>query len=55
MHLGIGIGIAFAYILFLQVSKTFAISGSLSPALAAWIPNLIFLVLGVILLIKAPK
>jgi len=55
MHLGIGITIAFAYILFMQVSKSFAISGSLSPFLAAWIPNFIFSVLGVYLLIKAPK
>ncbi len=55
MHLGIGIGIAFSYILFMQVSKTFAISGSLSPALAAWIPNIIFCVLGIFLVKKAPK
>ena len=55
MHLGIGITIAFSYILFLQISKSFAISGSLSPFVAAWIPNFIFCVLGVFLLIKAPK
>ncbi len=55
MHLGIGITIAFSYILFMQVSKSFAISGDLSPFLAAWIPNLIFCVLGIYLLIKAPK
>ena len=55
MHLGIGITIAFAYILFMQVSKSFAISGSLSPFLAAWIPNFIFCVLGIYLLKKAPK
>ena len=55
MHLGIGITIAFAYILFMQVSKSFAISGGLSPALAAWIPNLIFCVLGLYLLKMAPK
>ena len=55
MHLGIGITIAFSYILFMQVSKTFAISGGLSPALAAWIPNIIFSVLGIYLLKKAPK
>ncbi|MBR3730106.1 MAG: LptF/LptG family permease [Bacteroidales bacterium] len=55
MHLGIGITIAFAYILFMQVSKSFAISGSLSPFLAAWIPNFIFCMLGIYLLIKAPK
>ena len=55
MHLGIGIGIAFSYILFMQVSKTFAISGSLSPFLAAWIPNFIFCAVGVVLLKMAPK
>ena len=55
MHLGIGIGIAFSYILFMQVSKTFAISGGLSPALAAWIPNIIFCALGIYLLKRAPK
>ena len=55
MHLGIGITIAFSYILFMQVSKSFAISGSLSPALAAWIPNFIFCIIGIYLLMKAPK
>jgi lipopolysaccharide export system permease protein len=55
MHLGIGITIAFSYILFMQVSKSFAISGNLSPFLAAWIPNFIFCLLGIYLLIKAPK
>lgn len=55
LHLGIGITIAFSYILFMQVSKSFAISGDLSPALAAWIPNIIFSIVGVYLLKKAPK
>ena len=55
MHLGIGITIAFSYILFMQISKSFAISGDLSPALAAWIPNLIFCIIGIYLLKKAPK
>lgn len=55
MHLGIGITIAFSYILFMQISKSFAISGGLSPFLAAWLPNFIFCILGVFFLIKAPK
>ena len=55
MHLGIGITIAFAYILFMQISKSYAISGGLSPFMAVWIPNFIFAVLGVYLLAKAPK
>jgi lipopolysaccharide export system permease protein len=55
MHLGIGITIAFAYILFMQISKSYAISGTLSPFMAVWIPNFIFAALGVYLLWKAPK
>lgn len=55
MHLGIGITIAFAYILFMQISKSYAISGGLSPFMAVWIPNFIFAALGVSLLWKAPK
>ena len=55
MHLGIGIAIAFAYILFMQISKSYAISGTLSPFMAVWIPNFIFAALGVYLLAKAPK
>ena len=55
MHLGLGITIAFTYILFMQISKSYAISGSLSPFMAVWIPNFIFTILGVYLLKKAPK
>lgn len=55
VHLGVGITIAFAYILFMQISKSYAISGDLSPFMAVWIPNFIFAALGVYLLAKAPK
>ncbi len=55
MHLGLGIGITFAYILFMQLSTVFATHGDLSPALSAWIPNIFFGVLGFVLLRYAPK
>ncbi len=55
IHLGIGILIAFTYILFMQVSTTFATNSNLSPALAVWIPNLCYTVLAAILIYKAPK
>lgn len=55
MHLGMGIAITFSYILFMQFSTVFATFGNLSPILAAWIPNIIYTVLGVYLIIKAPK
>ncbi len=55
MHLGLGIAITFSYILFMQVSTVFATYGNLHPALAAWLPNIIFAVLGIYLIVKAPK
>jgi lipopolysaccharide export system permease protein len=55
MHLGLGIAITFAYILFMQISTQYSVYGNLSPLLATWLPNIIFGALGVWLLIKAPK
>ena len=55
MHLGFGITIAFAYVLFSQIGKAFGVNGVASPALAAWIPNMIYLLLAVYCLAKAPK
>jgi lipopolysaccharide export system permease protein len=55
MHIGIGIGISFSYVMFMQVSSVFATEGGLNPAIAAWVPNIIFLLLALILLRRAPK
>ncbi|MCF8297050.1 MAG: LptF/LptG family permease [Saprospiraceae bacterium] len=55
LHLAIGIIISFAYILFMRISTTFATYGDLSPFLAVWIPNIIFIALGIYLLRNAPK
>ena len=55
LHIGIGIVIAFSYILFMEFSRVFAMSGVLSPMLAAWLPNIIFSVIGVYFFVKAPK
>jgi lipopolysaccharide export system permease protein len=55
IHLGIGILIAFTYILFMQVSTTFATNSNLAPKLAVWIPNLCYMMLAGVLLYKAPK
>ncbi len=42
MYLGIGLVLSFAYIMLQTVSATFAIQADTPPALAAWIPNIIF-------------
>jgi lipopolysaccharide export system permease protein len=40
LHLGLGLLLSFSYILFMQVSTVFAISGNTPVVLAVWIPNL---------------
>jgi lipopolysaccharide export system permease protein len=55
MHLGLGILLTFAYILLMRVSTVFATVGNLPPSVAAWIPNLIFAIIGLMLLRSAPK
>jgi len=55
MHLGIGITITFAYILFMQIATVFATVGSLHPFIAVWIPNLFFGIISVFLIRLAPK
>jgi lipopolysaccharide export system permease protein len=54
-QLGIGITLSFAYILFQQVSNTFAINGSIAPLIAVWIPNFIFAIIAVYMVRVAPK
>ena len=43
INLGIGLVLAFAYILFQTVSSSFAVSGAMSVILAVWLPNLVYL------------
>ncbi len=55
MQLGVGLLVAFSYLLFMQFSSQFAISGSLHPALAVWLPNFVFAIVAVFLYRMAPK
>jgi lipopolysaccharide export system permease protein len=55
LSLGVGIALSFTYILFIQFATMFSLKGGLSPLLATLIPNFIFGIIAVYLLIKAPK
>jgi lipopolysaccharide export system permease protein len=55
LHLGAGLTLSFAFILFMQISTTFATNGNLPAVIAVWIPNIIFGALGLYLLRIAPK
>ncbi|MCE5204648.1 MAG: LptF/LptG family permease [Porphyromonadaceae bacterium] len=55
LNVGIGLALSMAYILFMTVSSTFAVKGSMSPFIAAWIPNVIFLIIALYLYRRAPN
>jgi lipopolysaccharide export system permease protein len=55
LNIGIGMGLSFSYILFMQISSTFATSGSLSPMMAVWIPNILFAGIAAFLYSRAPR
>ncbi len=55
VQIGIGLLVAFSYILFMQFSSQFAISGRLDPVMAVWLPNLMFVVISIFLYRLAPK
>src|SRR5262249_5852822 len=49
LHLALGIVISAVYIMFLQISTTFATKASLDPLIAVWIPNIIFSIFAYVL------
>ena len=55
LNLAIGLALVFIYIFFITVSPTFSASGVMSTWLAVWLPNIIFLLIGIYLYYTAPK
>lgn len=55
MNMGIGLLLSFSYILFMQVSSSFAISGLVSPFVAIWIPNVTYSLIAAYLYRRAPN
>ncbi len=55
LHIGIGIGLCFSFILFSRFAEEFAKSGVIPAGIAVWIPNIIYMVIAIYLYRKAPK
>ena len=55
MQIGLGLMLAFSYILFMQFSSQFSLKGDLNPALAMWIPNIIYTCIAAGVYYTAPK
>lgn len=55
LHIGVGIGLCFTYILIMRFAEEFAKGGVLPPAVSLWLPNVIYAIIGLYLYRKAPK
>ena len=54
-NIGLGIGLAFTYILFLRFSQMFVYTDTLPPSIALWLPNMVFALIAAFLYKIAPK
>lgn len=55
IQLGMGLAVAFAYLAIQKLAEPFGYAGQLSPLLTAWLPHAAFLVVAVVLLVRARK
>lgn len=55
LHIGVGIGLCFSYIVLMRFTGEFAKTGFMPTWLAVWLPNIIYLCIGMYLYKKAPK
>lgn len=55
LNIGLGIALSFSYILFLRFSEMFVHADVLPPAIALWIPNVLFTIIAIVLYRLAPK
>lgn len=55
INIGIGLLLSFSYILFSTVTSSFAVNGYTTPFIAMEIPNVIYLIIGILLYRRASK
>jgi lipopolysaccharide export system permease protein len=55
LQIALGFMLAFIYILLFMVSRSVASAGSIEPAVACWLPNIIFAGVGLVLYKTVPR
>ncbi len=55
LHLMLGLLLSFSYIMFQQISKVFALNGSVNAFMSAWLPNIVYAIIAVVLYHRATK
>ncbi|MDO4695752.1 MAG: LptF/LptG family permease [Porphyromonas sp.] len=54
-NIALGLALAFSYILLFTVSSTYAISGEMSPFVATWLPNMLYVPIALFFYYRARK
>ena len=54
-NIAVGLALGFSYVLFMQFSKMFVVTGTLPAGIATWIPNILYALIAAFLYIIAPK
>jgi lipopolysaccharide export system permease protein len=55
IQIGAALIVSFAYLVFTKIGQIIGISIGIGPVLSAWMANILFLISGIIVLIKTPK
>jgi len=55
LQIGLGLLLSFSYIMFIQITTTFATNGNVPALVAVWIPNIVYSFIAAYLLKNAPK
>lgn len=55
VHIFVGLFFVFTFVFLQQVSTVFAVSEALSPAMAIWLPNLVYFAICAVMLVLTPK
>ncbi len=54
-NIGLGIALTFSYIMFQQVTTVFAINANMDPALAVWVPNIVYALIALLVFKRAAR
>jgi lipopolysaccharide export system permease protein len=55
MEFGLSLLIAFIYFIFMKISTSFGYAGILHPFISAWLANIVFFIIGVIVILNVRK
>lgn len=55
LNIGIGLALSFGYIVFMTISSSFAVSNTMSPFVAVWLPNFVYIFIAGFLYTRAPS